>query len=178
MIAFTGLKDGKHNFHFDVEDTFFEQFENSLIEGGKLAVDVELDKGPTMMNVEFNIKGYIHVMCDRCSDYFNYPVEGQENLIYKFSDEELGDEKIRCITSEEVEIDLAQPIYEFAALLLPQRRVHPEGECNEEMLNAMDEYLMVESQPESQEKVVEEAEEDSDTDPRWEALKKLKTGKK
>ena len=50
--------------------------------------------------------------------------------------------------------------------------MHPKGECNQEMLEAMDDYLMVESdevEPSEDENV-----DDQEIDPRWEELKKLK----
>lgn len=171
MIKFSGLSDGEHHFHFEIGKAFFEQLEYSLIEDGKLAVDVELDKSPTMLNLNFKIKGTLNLMCDKCTDRFDFPVEGSESLIYKFTDETIDDEKIRTISSAEVEIDLTEPIYEFTAILLPARAVHPEGECNAETIDAMDEYLMVEEQ--INEDNVEDAD-DSEIDPRWNELKKLK----
>jgi uncharacterized metal-binding protein YceD (DUF177 family) len=52
---------------------------------------------------------------------------------------------------------------------LPSRTVHPEDECNEEMLDLLEEYSGY-YEDESDE---ENNDEDDDIDPRWEALKKL-----
>lgn len=172
-IRFVSLADGKHTFQFEADDLFFEQLDYSIIEGGQLKIDVEMDKSPTMLTVTFDIEGTIKVMCDKCTDNFDMEVQGSEELIYKFTEEIIDDEKIRTISAGEIEIDLTQPIYEFSALLLPNRRVHPEGECNQDMLEQMDQYLMVEAD-EVEESIEPDEIEEDETDPRWAALKKLK----
>lgn len=176
-IAFSGLKDGKHDFHFKIDDTFFEQFETTEIEGADLELDMVLEKKTTMLLVDFKVNGKLKVMCDRCTDSLWYPVDGEDDLIYKHTEHELDDEKIKTLAPHETEIDITQPVYEFVSLLLPYKRVHPEGECNEEMLNEINNYLMVEedSAIEEQESTAEEQDETEETvDPRWAALNKLK----
>ncbi|MBL4706551.1 MAG: hypothetical protein JKY54_18625 [Flavobacteriales bacterium] len=70
---------------------------------------------------------------------------------------------------------------------LPSKHVHEDGGCNEDMMQALDEYLVTELSESSEEEDSEigpdsdqSEEEDSneiDVDPRWEALNKLKKGK-
>ena len=145
VIGFSGLAEGKHDFHYKIDNTFFEQFDYSDIEGADLTLDVILEKKPNMIIVDFDVKGSLRVMCDRCTDSFDYPVEGKDDVIYKFSETELDDEKVIAILPHEVEIDITVPVFEFTSLLLPSRRVHTEGECNEQMLKEIDNYLMIES---------------------------------
>lgn len=176
VIAFSGLKDGKHNFHFKIGNSFFEHFETTDIEGAELELDMELEKKTTILQVDFKAKGKLQVMCDRCTDSFWLEVTGEDDLIYKFTEQELDDEKIKTIASHETEIDITQPVYEFISLLLPYKRVHPEGGCNEEMLNEINNYLMVEENYYEEEEDSDSAENESDesVDPRWAALNKLK----
>lgn len=173
VIKFSNLKDGEHDFHFEIDNSFFEHFEYTDIEGANLALDMVLDKKPNMLVVSFNVKGSLTVMCDRCTDSVQIPVTGEDEIIYKFSDEPLDDEKIICIGSNEVEIDVTMPIYEFTSLLLPSKRIHPEGECNQEMLEAMDNYLMIESD-EQNSNDDESGDDNEEIDPRWSQLKDLK----
>ncbi|MFN6945569.1 MAG: DUF177 domain-containing protein, partial [Cytophagaceae bacterium] len=53
------LGDKKHTFNFDITSSFFENFEDSIIETGKLTVDLILDKSSTMIRASFVIKGVI-----------------------------------------------------------------------------------------------------------------------
>lgn len=173
VIGFSSLKDGEHEFHFKIGDAFFEQFDYSDIEGADLMLDLILDKKPNMIILTLSVQGNMKVMCDRCTDSFYYPIQGSDEVIYKFSEEDLDDEKVICILPHEMEIDITLPVYEFTTLLLPSRRIHPDGECNEEMLEEIDNYLMIESEVEKTDDSNDEDDND-EIDPRWSQLKDLK----
>lgn len=175
-IRFSGLKEGLHNFHFEIGNEFFEQLDYSDIKGADLQVDVQFEKRTTMLIVNFDIKGKVMVMCDKCTDDFMLGIGSNEELIYKFGEGISDDEKIAFIPENEIEIDLTQPIYELTAIAIPSKRVHPEGKCNQEMLEAMDGYLMVEADEatKTSETSDEEPIDDDSIDPRWAELKKLK----
>ena len=170
-IGFTGLTDGKHQFTFEIDNKFFEQLGYTEFEKAKLNVDLVLEKKPNMLIADFAIEGMVNLMCDRCTDYFDMPLKGTGNLIYKFSENDLDDENVVTIYPNETDINVAQPIYEFTLLMLPARRVHPEGKCNQEMLNDIDNYLMVEQ---TNAEKNEEIKNKTEVDPRWAALDKLK----
>lgn len=172
-IRFSGLKEGVHQFNFELGDTFFEQLDYSEIKKASLSVEAVFEKKQTMLVLNFNISGDIEVMCDKCTDDFRLNIDGEEELIYKFGEGISNDEKIIVIPENEFELDLTQPFYEATILALPSRRVHPDKECNPEMLKAMDSYLMVESE-ETEQSDSEEDDEGDDVDPRWAALNKLK----
>ena len=55
---------------------------------------------------------------------------------------------------------------------LPARSVHPEGECNEEMISILNEYILI-TEDEANERSSEDDDEE-DIDPRWAELNKLK----
>lgn len=174
-IRFTSLQDGKHDYRYKIEDTFFEQFDYSEIEGASLDLEVQLEKKPNMILVDFHVSGSLKVMCDRCTDSFFYPVEGKEDIVYKFGEEEFDDEKVMTIYPNDIDIDLALPIFEFTSLLLPSKRIHPDGKCNQEMLKEIDNYLMVESNEIIEEEPDNKPDEGEDEiDPRWAKLKNLK----
>lgn len=175
-IGFTGLADGKHEFAFEIGKTFFEQLDYSEISDATLNVTLNLEKKQTMMLADFHIKGSVTVMCDRCTDDFSLPVAGDYNLIYKFGSEDVDDENVVVVFPHESEIDVSHPIYEFTCLLLPARRIHPEGQCNQEMLQSIDQYLMVEEKTQPKKEVTKNIE-NEDVDPRWAALKQLKNNK-
>jgi len=173
VLGFTSLPDGKHLFNFEIGKTFFEQLDHSEIKDAKLKVKLTLEKKPTMMMANFEIVGKVKVMCDLCTDDFDLPIKGIGDLIYKFGEEDLDDENVTTVYPHEAEIDVTQPIYEFSYLLLPARRVHPKGKCNQEMLNDIDQYLMVKkTAKKSKEEIAKKN--DEEIDPRWSALKKLK----
>jgi len=166
-IPFTGLKLGKHQFDFDINDEFFKQFEYSLVKKGTLKCTVELDKQETMLILNFDINGTIDFDCDRCLSQYPQQVTITEQQIAKFSDEEIiDDEDIITLTKNDYEIDLASLIYEYINLTVPFITVcGNEGEtpyCDKDMLDRINKLT-----------AGEEEQNNEEADPRWDALKKL-----
>lgn len=143
VVPFSGLKEGRHEFEFDVDDSFFDQFDSSEIKKGKISVTVILDKNPQILEMNFIVNGTVHTPCDRCLDEFDLPVQYQGKLFFKFGEEsyELSDE-IMILSSSESKINISQYIYEFVHLALPYRRIHPDIDgisgCNSGMIQKLD----------------------------------------
>lgn len=169
-IPFTGLKIGKHQFDFEIDNSFFDAFEYSLVKKGNLKAAVELDKQETMLILHFHISGNIVLDCDKCLAEFEAPIEIQERQIVKFAEDELesDDLEIIVLNKKESEIDVSGLIYEFITVSVPYIKICEENgtgvKCDQEMIARL-ESLAVGSQQE---------EEQQNDDPRWAALKKLK----
>ena len=162
VIPFSGLKVGNHPFAFEIEDKFFEHFDYSEIKKGRIHVDCLLEKQVRMMVFHFDLSGIVKVLCDRCGEEFDLPVEGSQKLIVKFGADHVEEsEDILVITEKEHELDVSQFLYEYVHLLLPIRKVHGTDEkgnslCDPEVIRYIKES------------------EDYLADPRWEVLRKLK----
>jgi uncharacterized metal-binding protein YceD (DUF177 family) len=169
-IPFTGLKIGRHQFDFEVGNSFFDAFEYSLIKQGDLKVEVELDKQETMMILQFHIVGTILLDCDKCLSDFNYLLDIKERQIVKFAEDELesDDLEIIVLSRKESSIDVADLIYQFITVSVPYIKTCEQGgeeqQCDPEMIERLESYSAGTPEPE----------EKNDSDPRWEALKKLK----
>lgn len=206
IIPFVGLKQGKHEFSYDITDAFFETYEYSIIQQGDVHIDFTLDKKDTMMVGEFQVEGRVKTACDRCNDTLEVPVEGEFKLVYKFASVDEEDEALVVIFPEEFEINIKDSLLEFMTVLLPSRSVHDEGECNEEMLNYLNEYIInpgdededdyddeedydddededeedfddFDDDEEEEEDLDDDQPNDGPIDPRWEALRNLKNDK-
>jgi uncharacterized protein len=165
VIPFKGLKTGKYDFVFDIDDKFFDNFEESEITKGKVHVEVNLDKKTSMLELYFDLTGKVTVTCDRCLEEFEMPLAYETELYVKFGDEsEEQSDEIIVLSHNEFELDIAQYIYEFVHLSLPYKRIHPDDKkgnstCNKEMLKKLEEYVTRENE--------------NNTDPRWDDLKNL-----
>jgi len=175
IIPFVGLNLGIHKFEYNITDTFFENFDYSIIHKGNVKVEFSLDKRETMMVGNFVINGDVETNCNRCDDPVNIPIEGDYQLIYKFGTEPTDDETLEIIYPEEFEIDISKSILEFITVSLPQIALHKEGECNEEMVELLSEYILVDEKEQAMNESENDSEndDDQDIDPRWEALRKL-----
>jgi uncharacterized metal-binding protein YceD (DUF177 family) len=166
-INIVGLSNKIHHFDFEVGNEFFKHFGADLLqEGGSFAVHVDLNKQETFIDADFTIKGIAKLICDRSLETFDYPIETHQKMVFKFGDEdqELTDE-IVIINREAVTLQLGQYIYEFIALAVPMKKLHPRFK-DEEDDDEVEGKIIYSSG--------DDKNDDENIDPRWEQLKKLK----
>lgn len=175
IIQFVGLAIGEHLYEYIIGDKFFEDREYSEIKKSSISLKINLLKQSAMMVLHFDISGTVKADCDRCTEEFDLPIEGNYKLIVKVGGHLTGDEDDDIITvpANEHEIDLSQHIYEYITLSLPIKRVHPDDEneeptCDKEMLKKLDSFLIEEEKTEE-----EEEEKKEKNDPRWDDLKNI-----
>lgn len=134
-IAFKGLKNGTHDFDFEIDGELFEAFGSTEIKGGKCKAEVQLARAESMLTLDVTIRGSVVVECDRCLDDCDVPIDFEGQLLVKFSDEPGEyDGEVMWLLPGEDRIDLSQYLYESVVLSLPYQRVHPEGKCNPAMM--------------------------------------------
>ena len=156
LIPASGLALGVHSFKFDIKDDFFADMDYSEVKQADVTVDLEVLKEELMMTLNF------HVPCDRCADEFFIPIQSEQVFYIKFGAEGVEEsDDVVVVPAEEHAYDIRSLIYEYIILSIPIHRVHPEGECNPQVL-AM---LSHDEEP---------TDEETATDPRWAALKDVK----
>jgi uncharacterized protein len=166
-IPFSGLKEGVHLFDFSADNRFFAEFGESEITEGSVTIQVKLEKRSTYLRLTFVLKGKVELMCDRCLEYYWQPIKSSNPMLVRFSETETEDgDEVIYIHPGSHQVEVAKLIYEFIILSIPIRHVHPEGKngeslCNPEMLHKLDEYK------------APDLEENPQTDPRWNDLKKI-----
>lgn len=171
LIPFSGLKIGKHQFDYQLDNTFFKHFEYDEFNETSIKVNVVLEKKSTMLELDFKHKGTVNVPCDVSGEEFDLPIKGKSKLLVKFGDAFNDEnEELLILPHGEFQFSIAQYLYETIVLSVPLRRVHPG--IKDGSLTAVIEKL--ESLAPKQQKTAEEKE---NIDPRWENLKKLLTDK-
>ncbi len=168
-IPVKGLHNGIHQFEFQIDRLFFENFENSPIAESDILVKLEFDKRSDMYVLQFELEGTVRTQCDRCAADINLPIADSQRLLVKFSTEEEPEEAdVIFINPEAQQLNVAKYIYEYICLAVPLIRVYDcESDdprpCNEEALN----YLSNGGQ------AGEPEEEEKEANPIWDELKKL-----
>ncbi|MEK6152944.1 DUF177 domain-containing protein [Flavobacteriaceae bacterium 3-367] len=169
-IPFSGLKQGKHEFEYRIENKFFESFGYDEFNDAAIDLTVILNKMSTMLELELMAKGTVNVNCDIISEPYDQPITASLELVVKFGEEYNDeDDDILVIPHGEHQVNIAQYIYEMLVLAVPAKRVHPgvlDGTKHSEALQKLQEL-----QPK------ETKENKGEIDPRWDALKKLLTDK-
>lgn len=165
-IPFSGLNLGKHQFDYQIDSTFFDAFNYEDFNAADVKVHVVLDKMSTVMELEMQAKGTVNVACDLTNEPYDQPLSGKLKLVVKFG-ESFNDEddEILILPHGEHQFNIAQYVYEMIVLSVPTKRIHPgvqDGSMNSELLDKLQEL-----QPKT------EKEEQTNTDPRWDALRNL-----
>lgn len=159
LIPVSGLALGVHSFKFDINDDFFADMDYSEVKQAAVTVDLEVLREELMMTLNFRIEGKVLVPCDRCADEFFIPIQSEQVFYIKFGAEGVEEsDDVVVVPAEEHAYDIRSLIYEYIILSIPIHRVHPEGECNPKVLA----LLSHDEEP---------SEEETETDPRWAALK-------
>ena len=166
-ISFSGLKQGKHEFEFCVEQRFFDLFEaEEEFENAKIVSKFLLEKHSTFLGFVISVSGTVDLTCDISNEKFQYPINNEIKFLVKFGEEyDDSNEEIITIPHHYSEFNIAQFIYEAVVLAIPMKKVSPAALENEEFQSLLDKFSP---------KINKEKADDEDIDPRWEALNKLR----
>merc|ERR1711939_364106 len=160
-IQFVGLKQGKHQFDFEIKQKFFDAFEFEEFNDANVHVDLTLDKKSTMLELTFECEGFVNVYCDLSNEPYDQEIKSKLHLLVKFGDEYNDEnEEVLIIPHSEYQINVAQYIYEMIVLSVPNKRIHPgvkDGTLSTEILEKLEAF-----QPKE-----EKENKDGETDPRW-----------
>ncbi|WP_396164472.1 YceD family protein [Flavobacterium sp.] len=171
LIPFIGLKIGKHQFDYQVDNTFFAHFDYDEFNDASVKVSIILEKKSTLLELEIKHKGTVNVPCDVSGEEFDLAIKGNLKLVVKFGDAFNDEnEELLIVPHGEFQINVAQYIYESIVLSVPLRRIHP-GVKDGSLTDVIEklEALAPKENKESEQK--------NEIDPRWENLKKLLTDK-
>ena len=172
LIPFIGLKLGKHQFEYQINNTFFEDFDFDEFENSAVKVNVVLEKKSTFMELTLKHKGTVNVPCDLTGEFFDLPVKGKINVVVQFGEQFNNDnEELLILPHGEHQLDVKQYIYELIVLSIPLKKTHPgikDGTLKTPALDKLKELSL-----NHQKQKIEQEE----IDPRWDKLKQLLTDK-
>jgi uncharacterized metal-binding protein YceD (DUF177 family) len=177
-IQFSSLKDGSHDFKFELTKSFFDAFDFTELIQANVDAFVTLDKRTTMLIFKFDFSGSLIAPCDRCFDPYEFNIEHSDQLIVKFSDTEDYDGEIVVIPEAEYKFNIAQYLYEFSRLAIPLKLAHDTNECNTEVLENLigeaDDFSDSDYELDDTDEQPNQDSSNQEIDPRWASLKNLK----
>ncbi len=155
-IRISQLPIGIHHYDFLITNSLKEKFESQLVNYFDVKAHLKLNKTSEFIEVNFQLKGNVGLICDRCNLDYDFPIDTTQKVIYTFKPiSNPDDDEIIFLNPNTDYLDLSQEFYDFICLEIPQRRV-PE-DCPKE--GCPDFSLK---------------EEEEEIDPRWAKLLELK----
>ncbi len=165
---------GTHAVECHLDESFFNLDEQTEVRRADVDVTLQVTrKSENTYHLEIACDGTVTIPCDRCLDDLDLPVEVDYSLNVEQMGTELDDsnDELLIVPSDWRELDAAPIVRDTVLLAIPMTHCHEnEDDCNADMLDLLDSHL-AEAVPDD---VDDDQSETTSTDPRWEALKKLK----
>ena len=148
-VDLKGMATDTVSYRWQADNDFFSAVQGPEIKQGLLDVALRVKRTSGAYELEFQLQGEVEVTCDRCLESMNQPIDAFCTLRVVMGEDFVDDGDVVVIPEREGIINVAWNIYEFAALQIPLRHVHPDCEA------------------------LSESSEEERVDPRWADLKKL-----
>lgn len=148
-VDLKGMATDTVSYRWQADNDFFSAVQGSDIKQGLLDVALRVKRTSGAYELEFQLQGEVEVTCDRCLESMNQPIDAFCTLRVVMGEDFVDDGDVVVVPEREGFINVAWNIYEFAALQIPLRHVHPDCEA------------------------LSESSEEEKVDPRWAELKKL-----
>ncbi len=165
QIKYRNIKEGSHFYEFNIDNSFFNLFNNSEVTDADITVDVILEKKTGKEKMTVNLYGEIHnLLCDLCSTNISVKISSKTIFLIEISEEKKNSlDDILYVNSNTNVISIKDLLYELIILAIPNRKIHSKNKngkrkCDKEMLKLIEDY--------SFKKHVDED--------RWSELKKIK----
>ena len=165
ILKFAGLKDGKHKFEYEADNSFFKAYDYREFNDANINFNIDFIKKPTVLELQIIGDGVVNINCTLSNEPFDYNLKTRFKLIVKFGEyyDDTNDELL-ILPQGSHSINLDQFLYEMVVLSMPIRNVHPgveDGSIKSDVINRLKDFDI-------------NNEKSSNFDPRWDKLKKLK----
>lgn len=175
---------GTQNFEYVLDNEFFKNIEGEDVQKGKVKVNLTVKRTADVFELDFDLEGVVQIPCDRCLDDMDHEVNTHETLYVKFGAEYSEEsDNVVVIPESDGELNVAWFLYEFIALTIPLKHVHPAGKCNKSMSAKLRKHTArsLEDGEDDEDAVAYDDDDEIDvvpgegeeTDPRWDELKKI-----
>ena len=165
ILKFAGLKEGKHKFDYEADNSFFKIYDYREFNDANINFNIDFIKKPTVLELQIIGDGVVNINCTLSNEPFDYNLKTRFKLIVKFGEyyDDSNDELL-ILPQGSHSINLDQFLYEMVVLSMPIRNVHPgveDGSIKSDVINRLKDFDI-------------NNEKSSNFDPRWNKLKKLK----
>lgn len=186
-LPLKSLPEGTHEYEYHLDKVFFKNMESEDVHNADLLVKLTVVHKSDLYDLTFNIEGVVTLICDRCLDDLEMPIDTTYHISVRYGDE-YNDESDDLLVIPEADnyLNTAYMIYDTVVLSIPIKHVHPMGKCNRQMSAMLKKHRATErgasdEDTELEESLIEEIDSidagaalpEQPADPRWDALRKL-----
>ena len=174
---------GTHEFEYHLDKQFFVNMESSDIHDADLNVALTVQYNGDIYNLDFHITGEVVLICDRCPDDLRFPIDATYHIVVKYGEDYNDDnDEVLEIPETDNTLNVAYMIKDTVELAIPMKHVHPLGKCNRQMSAMLKKHRATsgDDDAELENELIDEIDNidaqssaAGNSDPRWDALRKL-----
>jgi uncharacterized metal-binding protein YceD (DUF177 family) len=127
-----------------LDTQFFTNIESEDIQKGEVKVTLTVTRVDEVFVFDFKLNGNVTIACDRCLEAMDFPIDTTAKLVVKLGAEYAeGADDVVVIPEREGFINIAWFLYEFVALEIPLKHVHPAGQCSRSMMSHLKKHVVI-----------------------------------
>lgn len=164
---------GNQSVNYHLDGDFFRGNVPTRVFAASVEVDFSITRKTEQdYELAMHCHGTLTIECDRCLDEMVHEVDTHYELSVRQEGSAYDDsnEHVLVVPASWHELDVEPLVRDTVLLTIPIVHNHADGECNSEMMEALERHSAVLAGEREQDTNDAEAA----TDPRWEALRKLK----
>lgn len=140
LISLPALGEGHHELELKADTGFFASRGNAEVTEADVVAYVDIDVRHGSYLIGITCRGWIDIPCDRCLEPMRLEVDEDYDVTVRYGEEYEEKDDIIVIPEDEVNFDLSSLVADTVLLAIPLRHVHPEGECNPDMVKIMKDH--------------------------------------
>ncbi len=150
-IPLKSLPKGTHEYEYHLDGEFFKELENADIRNADLDAHVTVRYDGVSYDLSFVVKGEVTILCDRCLDEMQWPVDATYHLVVKYGDDYRDDaDDLIEIPYNQANLNVSYMLNDTATLAIPIKHVHPLGKCNRAMRDLLKKHTPRTGDPDAQ----------------------------
>ena len=140
-LPLRSLSKGVHEFEYHLDTQFFEDMDSSDVRHADIDVSLTVKYDGMSYSLDFVVKGEVAVLCDRCLDDMQLPVDTSYHIAVKYGDDYRDDsDGLLEIPERDASLNVSYMIYDTVELAIPIKHVHQPGKCNRAMSALLKEH--------------------------------------
>lgn len=164
-LPLRSMPEGSVTYERALKREFFAEMECRDILDGEVTATIEVTHRGDDYRLVIKARGYVDIPCDRCLSPMRHDVDAEYRVTARYGDvADLDDslDAVLLVPDAYESLDVARLVADTVVLSIPMVHTHPDGQCDPEMMEQLLKHSGAAGDTASE-----------DTDPRWDALKRL-----
>lgn len=140
IVALPTLSEGHHELELKAGKELFSGRGGTEVTDADITVYIDINVRNGAYEIGLTCRGWIYIPCDRCLEPMRLDIDEDYDVCVRYGEEYDETDDTITLPESEVNLDLAPLVADTVSLAIPLRHVHPDGECDKEMEEIMNQH--------------------------------------